>query len=81
MVVDIILEAAETEASEFTVSYWKFDVGDAVTSGDELLVVESVDDKTAFTLAAKRSGRLIEIAAREEEKVSRGDILGRMEVE
>jgi pyruvate/2-oxoglutarate dehydrogenase complex dihydrolipoamide acyltransferase (E2) component len=80
LLIDIILEATETEADEFTVSYWKLDEGDAVAGGDELLVVESVDDKTAFSVAAKRSGRLAEIVAREDERVSRGAVLGRMEV-
>ena len=79
MLRDIILEAGESEASEFTVSYWKVDPGAAVREGDELLVVESVDDKTAFSVVSKHSGTLAEVLAGEDEKVSAGDRLGRIE--
>jgi pyruvate/2-oxoglutarate dehydrogenase complex dihydrolipoamide acyltransferase (E2) component len=76
---DIILEAGESEASEFTVSYWKVDPGAAVREGDELLIVESVDDKMALSVLSKHSGTLAEILVGEDEKVSAGDRLGRIE--
>lgn len=81
MLIDILLEPTNTEATEFTVSYWKVDAGGSFLAGDELLVVESVEDKTAFSVAAKCSGTLAEIVAAEEETVTAGDLLGRMEAE
>jgi 2-oxoisovalerate dehydrogenase E2 component (dihydrolipoyl transacylase) len=78
---DIILEAGEVEASEFTVSYWKVDPGAAVREGDELLVLESTEDKTALSVVSKYTGTLSEILAREDETVSIGDRLGRIEEE
>jgi pyruvate/2-oxoglutarate dehydrogenase complex dihydrolipoamide acyltransferase (E2) component len=78
---DIILDAGECEASEFTVSYWKVDPGAAVREGDELLVLESADDKTALSVLSRHSGRLVEILVNEEETVSPGDTLGRIETE
>ena len=79
MLKDIILEAGESEASEFTVCYWKVDPGAEVREGDELLVVESTDDKTALSVLSKHSGKLAEILAGEDETVAVGDRLGRIE--
>jgi pyruvate/2-oxoglutarate dehydrogenase complex dihydrolipoamide acyltransferase (E2) component len=76
---DIILEAGESEASEFTVCYWKVDPGAAVREGDELLVLESTEDKTAMSVLSKHSGTLVEILANEDETVASGDRLGRIE--
>ena len=81
MVDDIILEVSETDATEFTVSYWKVDVGATVREGDELLVVESVEDKTAMTVISRRTGTLVDILAKEDETVAPGDRLGRIDVE
>lgn len=79
MLKDIVLEAGESEASEFTLSYWKVDPGAAVHEGDELLVVESVDDKTALSVVSRHSGTLAEILVNEDETVRVGDRLGRIE--
>jgi len=78
---DIVLETAETEATEFTISYWKVDAGAAVLKGDELLVVESVEDKTALTVMSHHTGTLAEILAQEDSTVAPGDSLGRIDVE
>jgi pyruvate/2-oxoglutarate dehydrogenase complex dihydrolipoamide acyltransferase (E2) component len=78
---DIILEAHETDATEFTVSYWKVDKGSEVHEGDELLVVESVDDKTALAVLSRHTGTLAEILAHEDATVAAGSALGRIDVE
>lgn len=78
---DVILRPADTSAQEFTVSYWKVDPGCAVEEGDELVVLESVDDKTALSVLAPHTGTVTEILAREDETVAPGDLLGRIEVE
>lgn len=49
--------------------------------GDELLVVESVEDKTALAVPSPCAGVLAEIVAREGQVVAPGELLGRMEVE
>ncbi len=81
MLKDIILETSETEATEFTVSYWKVEPGAAVHEGDELLIVESVDDKTALAVISRHTGTLAEILAQEDAIVAPGDRLGRIDVE
>ena len=81
MLKDVILETTETEATEFTISYWKVDAGAAVREGDELLVVESVEDKTALAIISPHTGTLAEILAQEDAKVASGDRLGRIDVE
>jgi len=78
---DIVLEATETEATEFTVCYWKVDPGGGVHEGDELLVLESVDDKTALSVISRFTGTLAEVLAQEDAKVATGDRLGRIDVE
>ena len=81
MLKDIVLEVTETEATEFTVCYWKVDPGAGVLEGDDLLVVESVDDKTALTVISRYTGTLAEVLAQEDAKVAPGDRLGRIDVE
>ena len=81
MLKDIILETTETDASEFTISYWKVDAGAAVCEGDELVVVESVEDKTALAVISHHTGTLAEILVQEDATVAPGDRLGRIYVE
>jgi pyruvate/2-oxoglutarate dehydrogenase complex dihydrolipoamide acyltransferase (E2) component len=78
---DIILETHETDATEFTVSYWKVDKGARVQAGDEIVVVESVDDKTAMAVPSRHTGTLEEILAEEDATVAAGQVLGRIDVE
>jgi pyruvate/2-oxoglutarate dehydrogenase complex dihydrolipoamide acyltransferase (E2) component len=78
---DIVLDPGEAEAAEFTVSYWKVEKGDRVVEGDELVVLESVDDKTALAVLSPHTGILKELLVSEEQAVSEGEILGRIEVE
>ena len=81
MLKDIVLEPGDTDATEFTVSYWKVDPGCAVVEGDELVVLESVDDKTAFSVTARHDGVLKEILTAEDATVEPGQTLGRIETE
>ncbi|MCD4690769.1 lipoyl domain-containing protein [bacterium] len=78
MTKDVLLEASESEAGTLTVLYWKVEEGMSVLEGDELLVLESDEEKTALTVLAPHSGVLTEITAREESKVEVGDLLGRI---
>jgi 2-oxoglutarate dehydrogenase E2 component (dihydrolipoamide succinyltransferase) len=78
---EILLAPADSDSAEFTVSYWKVDPGDPVRLGDELLVVESVEEKTALAVTAPCAGVLAEIVAPEGQVVAPGDLLGRIEVE
>jgi pyruvate/2-oxoglutarate dehydrogenase complex dihydrolipoamide acyltransferase (E2) component len=78
---DIVLAPGDTEASEFTVSYWKVDPGEHVSRGDEIVVLESTEDKTALAVVSPYTGTLIEILVSEDEAVAPGTNLGRMEVE
>jgi len=77
---DIVLDPEGCDAAEFIVSYWKFDPGDRVSEGDELVVVESAEDKTAVAIVSPYSGTLAEVAVEEEETVRPGDLLGRIDV-
>ena len=81
MLRDVVFEPAESEADEFTVSYWKVDPGGEVRRGDELVVVESVEDKTAFVVLAPHTGVLTHITAGENETVVPGVVLGRIDAE
>jgi pyruvate/2-oxoglutarate dehydrogenase complex dihydrolipoamide acyltransferase (E2) component len=78
---DITFAPTDSDATEFTVSYWKVDPGSAVSEGDELLVVESTDDKTAFTVPSPCSGILVEVVAAEGATVGYGDVVGRIDVD
>lgn len=81
MTREIFLTPTESDATEFTISYWKVDPGESVRDGDELVVVESVDEKTALAVASPCAGVLTEIVALEGQVVAPGDLLGRIDVE
>jgi 2-oxoglutarate dehydrogenase E2 component (dihydrolipoamide succinyltransferase) len=78
---DIAFTSTDSDSTEFTVSYWKKDVGDSVSEGDELLVVESTDDKTALTLPSPFSGVLAEVVADEGATIGPGQLVGRIDVD
>ncbi|MBN2564544.1 MAG: hypothetical protein JXB46_02420 [Candidatus Eisenbacteria bacterium] len=79
--LDILLDPGEAEGSEFTVSYWKVDPGQHLEKGDEIVILESVEDKTALAVLSPHSGTLAEILVSEEQTVFAGDRLGRIEVD
>ena len=81
MLKDVVFTPSETDATKFTISYWKVDPGERVGQGAELLVVESVDEKTALTVVSPFTGVLADIVAQEEQMVGPGDLLGRIDVE
>ena len=81
MTREIFLRPTESDSTEFTISYWKVDPGESVRDGDELVVVESVDEKTALAVTSPCTGVLAEVVAREGQVVGPGDLLGRIEVE
>ncbi len=78
---DVTFAPFDTDATEFTLSYWKIDPGQRVEEGAELLVVESVDEKTAIAMPSPFTGVLAEIVAGEDEVVRPGDLLGRIDVD
>ncbi|QLG60293.1 dihydrolipoamide acetyltransferase family protein [Halorarum salinum] len=59
-----------------TVIKWLVETGNAVDSGDPVVVVES--DKTSFKLCAEESGQLLDKAVTETETVPVGTLLGRI---
>ena len=81
MTREVLLTPSDSDSAEFTVSYWKIDPGDPVRQGDELLIVESVEEKTALAVLAPCAGVLAEIVALEGQVVAPGDLLGRIDAE
>ena len=81
MLRDVTFTPVDTDATEFTLSYWKVDPGQRVEEGAELVVLESVDEKAAIAIPSPFTGVLAEIVAREDEVIRRGDILGRIDVD
>ena len=79
MVKDVVLDATESDAEEFTVSFWKVDVGGAVKRGDELVVLESTEEKTALAVRSPFDGTVASVVAGEDETVRQGDVLCRVE--
>ncbi len=79
MIRDVILQRTDSNAERFTVLYWKADLGATVEEGDELLIVEAEEEKTALTVQAPCSGVLVERVVNEDQQVAAGDILGRIE--
>lgn len=79
MLRDFRLTTTESEAGSFLISYWRVDPGEAVNEGEELVVVESVDEKTALAVLSPWTGVLAEIAVGEGNEVAPGDLLGRIE--
>ncbi len=78
---DFKLRTTETDSTEFRVSYWKNGTGEGIAEGADLLVIESVDEKTALAVPSPYAGVLVEIVAGEDEVVHPGDLLGRIDVE
>jgi pyruvate/2-oxoglutarate dehydrogenase complex dihydrolipoamide acyltransferase (E2) component len=76
---DVVFAPTLTDAAEFTVSFWKVEPGEAVDAGAELVVLESVEEKTAIAVESPCSGVLAEIVAGEDAAVRPGDVLGRIE--
>ena len=81
MTREILLDPADSDSAEFAISYWKVDPGEPVRDGDQIVVVESVEEKTALAVTSPCAGVLAEIVAREGQVVAPGELLGRIEVQ
>ncbi len=79
MLKDIVLDPSASDAEEFTVLFWKVDEGEPVSAGEELVVLESSEEKTAVSVSAPWDGTLAEIVAGEDSRVGPGAVLARME--
>ena len=79
MLREVRLAVSESESGSFTISYWRAESGERVREGSELLIVESVEEKTALAVLSPWTGVLAEIVAREGSTVAPGALLGRIE--
>ncbi|HUS59643.1 MAG TPA: lipoyl domain-containing protein [Planctomycetota bacterium] len=69
----------ENKVEEATISFWYFDVNQAVKEGDDL--VEVVTDKADFRIPAPASGKLVKKNADEDEVVKIGDVIAVIETQ
>lgn len=74
--VDIVVPSLSESVVEATVAEWMVKVGDSVSVGDVLVLLET--DKVALEVTADEAGVLSEIVAQEDEDVTPGQILGRV---
>lgn len=75
--VDIVVPPLSESVVEATVAEWLVKVGDSVSVGDVLVILET--DKVALEVAAEEDGVLGEIVAPEDEDVTAGQLLGRLD--
>lgn len=75
--VDIVVPPLSESVVEATVAEWQKAVGDSVSMGDVLVVLET--DKVALEVTAEQDGVLSEILAVEDEDVVAGQILARLD--
>lgn len=76
--VEIRAPAEQTEGTRSQLLRWLKGIGDAVVENEPLIEVET--DKVTVEIPAPASGVLREIVKREDEEISPGELLGRMEV-
>jgi len=70
----IVVPELSESVVEATVAEWLVNVGDSVSVGDVLVVLET--DKVSLEVTAEEDGTISEIAAEEEEDVTAGQLLG-----
>ncbi|MDQ7024298.1 MAG: 2-oxoglutarate dehydrogenase complex dihydrolipoyllysine-residue succinyltransferase [Anaerolineae bacterium] len=75
--VDIVVPPLSESVVEATVAEWQVKVGDTVSVGDVLVLLET--DKVALEVAAEESGVISEIVAQEDEDVAAGQLLARLD--
>ena len=75
--VNIVVPELSESVVEATVAEWLVGVGDSVSVGDILVVLET--DKVNLEVAAEQSGTISEIVAQEEEDVNAGAVLAVMD--
>lgn len=76
--LEIRAPAEQTEGTRSQLLRWLKGVGDAVVENEPLIEVET--DKVTVEIPAPASGVLREILKREDEEISPGELLGRIEV-
>jgi 2-oxoglutarate dehydrogenase E2 component (dihydrolipoamide succinyltransferase) len=74
---DVVMPELPEGVTEATVSYWRFEEGDTVNEGDDL--VEMTTDKAVFNIPVPRSGKLAEVFVEEGETVKVGQLLANIE--
>ena len=73
----VILPEVGEGAGEATISYWRFEEGDRVEEGEDL--VEIATDKSTFNVPAPCSGVLTEVYFEEGDIVEGGEVLANIE--
>ncbi|RMG45326.1 MAG: dihydrolipoamide succinyltransferase [Candidatus Dadabacteria bacterium] len=76
--VDIIMHEESQEGSESILAAWLKKVGDPVKENEPLIEIST--DKVSVEIASPASGVLAEIIKNENEEVSPGELLGRIEL-
>jgi len=73
--------AREEIQSEVTGTVWKIEtkVGDAISEGDTLMILESM--KMEIPVISTESGKLVEITVKEEEPVAEGQTVAVIEAD
>jgi len=69
----------EDAGNEAIVSFWYAEVGERVKEKDAVLEMRT--DKATFDVPSPVSGTLVEVRARDDEKVKVGEVLGIIETE
>ena len=77
MAVNIVVPELSESVVEATVSEWMVNVGDSVSVGDVLVVLET--DKVSLEVAAEQDGVISSIDRQVDEDVTPGEVLGIME--
>jgi 2-oxoglutarate dehydrogenase E2 component (dihydrolipoamide succinyltransferase) len=75
--IDIIVPPLSESVVEATVAEWLKAIGDSVAVGDVIVVLET--DKVSLEVTAEQSGIITEILAQEEEDVTAGQVLARLD--
>ncbi len=75
--VKVVLPELGEGVTKATVSYWHFQLNDAVKKDQDL--VELATDKAVFNLPCPATGKLVEILCEEGRTVKVGEVLGAIE--
>ena len=70
-------ELGEEAGDEARVSFWYVDAGEEVAEGDDL--VQMLTDKATFDVPSPAAGKVVELAAQEDQTVKVGGLLCRLE--
>jgi pyruvate dehydrogenase E2 component (dihydrolipoamide acetyltransferase) len=70
-------ELGEEAGDAARVSFWYVDAGEEVEEGDDL--VQMLTDKATFDVPSPAAGKVVELAAQEDQTVKVGGLLCRLE--